>query len=209
MSAVLPDKAASVATMQPLPAVPGRGWVTLFYKELLRFWKVAFQTLLAPILTALLYLLIFSHVLESRVSVFDGRVTYTALVKVPKGMLAVMSAGGIDVAVIAGQVVGGCAGGVVAMRLGGLVKHLMGAKARHKGYFEGQGYQVTWALGHLGTLKEPEDYDPALKRWTLATLPFVPDRFELNHRRFEVSRQMHSFSPRDASGEQMWIGLIE
>jgi uncharacterized membrane protein YeaQ/YmgE (transglycosylase-associated protein family) len=47
--------------------------------------------------------------------------------------LAVMSAGGIDVAVIAGQVVGGCAGGVVAMRLGGVVKHLMGAKARHSG----------------------------------------------------------------------------
>jgi ABC-2 type transport system permease protein len=56
----------------------GRGWLTLLYKELLRFWKVSFQTILAPVLTALLYLLIFSHVLESRVSVFDGRVTYTA-----------------------------------------------------------------------------------------------------------------------------------
>lgn len=55
----------------------------------------------------------------------------------------------------------------------------LGASARHDGYFEGQGYQVTWALGHLGTLKEPEDYDPALKRWSLATLPIVPDRFEL------------------------------
>jgi ABC-2 type transport system permease protein len=54
------------------------GWVALFYKELLRFWKVAFQTILAPVLTALLYLLIFSHVLESRVSVFDGRVAYTS-----------------------------------------------------------------------------------------------------------------------------------
>lgn len=56
----------------------GRGWLTLLYKELLRFWKVSFQTILAPVLTALLYLLIFSHVLESRLSVFDGRVTYTA-----------------------------------------------------------------------------------------------------------------------------------
>jgi ABC-2 type transport system permease protein len=56
----------------------GSGWLALFYKELLRFWKVAFQTILAPVLTALLYLLIFSHVLESRVSVFDGRVGYTA-----------------------------------------------------------------------------------------------------------------------------------
>src|SRR4030088_111494 len=54
------------------------GWQTLLYKELLRFWKVSFQTILAPVLTSLLYLLIFSHVLESHVSVFDGRVRYTA-----------------------------------------------------------------------------------------------------------------------------------
>jgi ABC-2 type transport system permease protein len=56
----------------------GSGWLALLYKELLRFWKVSFQTILAPVLTALLYLLIFSHVLESRVSVFEGRVAYTA-----------------------------------------------------------------------------------------------------------------------------------
>src|SRR6266496_5567064 len=56
----------------------GYGWLTLLYKELLRFWKVSFQTIAAPILTALLYLLIFSHVLEGRVSVFGGRVNYTA-----------------------------------------------------------------------------------------------------------------------------------
>ena len=53
----------------------GAGWLTLLYKELLRFWKVSFQTILAPVLTALLYLLIFSHVLESHVSVFDGEVS--------------------------------------------------------------------------------------------------------------------------------------
>ncbi len=56
----------------------GRGWTTLLYKELLRFWKVSFQTIAAPILTAVLYLLIFAHVLSSRVSVFDGRVSYAA-----------------------------------------------------------------------------------------------------------------------------------
>src|SRR5690348_1847390 len=55
----------------------------------------------------------------------------------------------------------------------------LGAGARQDGYFEGRGYQVTWALGHLVTLKEPQDYDPALKRWSLAALPFVPDRFGL------------------------------
>jgi ABC-2 type transport system permease protein len=56
----------------------GGGWRTLFYKELLRFWKVSFQTVAAPVLTALLYLLIFSHVLESRVTVFGGSVRYTS-----------------------------------------------------------------------------------------------------------------------------------
>lgn len=53
------------------------GLPTLLYKELLRFWKVAFQTILAPVLTALLYLLIFSHVLEDRVQIYPG-VRYTA-----------------------------------------------------------------------------------------------------------------------------------
>jgi DNA topoisomerase-3 len=55
----------------------------------------------------------------------------------------------------------------------------LGASARHDGYFEGRGYRVTWALGHLATLKEPRDYDPALKKWSLASLPFVPERFGL------------------------------
>src|SRR5437588_7040700 len=54
------------------------GWQTLLYKELLRFWKVSFQTILAPVITALLYLLIFSHVLEANVKVYEGRVAYTA-----------------------------------------------------------------------------------------------------------------------------------
>ena len=53
------------------------GFYTLFYKEILRFWKVSFQTILAPVLTALLYLLIFSHVLEAHVQVYPG-VRYTA-----------------------------------------------------------------------------------------------------------------------------------
>ena len=53
------------------------GFRTLFYKEVLRFWKVATQTISAPILTAMLYLLIFGHVLEGRVEVYPG-VGYTA-----------------------------------------------------------------------------------------------------------------------------------
>ena len=50
---------------------------TLLYKEMLRFWKVSFQTVAAPVLTAVLYLLIFGHVLEGRVTVF-GEVGYTS-----------------------------------------------------------------------------------------------------------------------------------
>ena len=52
------------------------GFFTLFYKELLRFWKVSFQTILAPVVSTLLYLLIFSHILESRVEVYPG-ISYT------------------------------------------------------------------------------------------------------------------------------------
>ncbi|BAO84095.1 ABC-type multidrug transport system, permease component [Serpentinimonas maccroryi] len=53
------------------------GWQTLFYKEVLRFWKVGFQTVAAPVVTALLYLLIFGHVLQDRVQMFEG-VLYTS-----------------------------------------------------------------------------------------------------------------------------------
>ena len=53
------------------------GWRALFYKEVLRFWKVSFQTIAAPVLTACLYLLIFGHVMEDKVRVYD-QVSYTA-----------------------------------------------------------------------------------------------------------------------------------
>ncbi len=53
------------------------GWQTLLYKEVLRFWKVSFQTVAAPVLTAVLYLLIFGHALENHVKVY-GTVSYTA-----------------------------------------------------------------------------------------------------------------------------------
>lgn len=50
---------------------------TLFYKEILRFWKIVFQTVAAPVLTAMMYLLVFGHVLQDRVQVFQG-VGYTS-----------------------------------------------------------------------------------------------------------------------------------
>jgi ABC-2 type transport system permease protein len=57
--------------------VPTSGFRTLLYKEVLRFWKVSFQTVAAPVLTGVLYLLVFGHVLEARVEAFPG-VSYTA-----------------------------------------------------------------------------------------------------------------------------------
>jgi ABC-2 type transport system permease protein len=68
----------------------GAGWPTLLHKELLRFWKVSFQTILAPVLTSLLYLLIFSHVLESRVTIYGGEVRYTAFLVPGLVMMAVL-----------------------------------------------------------------------------------------------------------------------
>jgi ABC-2 type transport system permease protein len=65
-----------------------RFW-TLLYKELLRFWKVSFQTVLAPLLTALLYLLIFSHVLEEHVQPFPG-VSYTAFLIPGLAMMSIL-----------------------------------------------------------------------------------------------------------------------
>ena len=54
---------------------------------------------------------------------------------------------------------------------------ILGARSRREGYFEGNGYQVTWTFGHLCTLKEPHDYTDMWKRWTLGSLPMVPPRF--------------------------------
>ncbi|MBZ2206379.1 ABC transporter permease [Massilia soli] len=65
------------------------GFQTLFYKESLRFWKVATQTIGAPILTAMLYLLIFGHVLEGRVEVYPG-VSYTAFLVPGLVMMSVL-----------------------------------------------------------------------------------------------------------------------
>jgi ABC-2 type transport system permease protein len=65
------------------------GFYTLFYKEILRFWKVATQTLTAPIVTAMLYLLIFGHVLENRVQVYPG-VSYTAFLVPGLVMMSVL-----------------------------------------------------------------------------------------------------------------------
>lgn len=54
---------------------------------------------------------------------------------------------------------------------------ILGARSRKDGYLEGNGYWVTWTFGHLCTLKEPDDYQAAWKKWHLNTLPILPDHF--------------------------------
>jgi ABC-2 type transport system permease protein len=65
------------------------GWQTLLYKETLRFWKVAAQTIAGPVLTALLYLLIFGHALEAHVKVYD-KISYTAFLVPGLAMMSVL-----------------------------------------------------------------------------------------------------------------------
>ena len=54
---------------------------------------------------------------------------------------------------------------------------ILGADVRRDGFYEGAGYCVTWTFGHLCTLKEPQDYTGAWKKWSLGALPMIPQRF--------------------------------
>lgn len=56
---------------------------------------------------------------------------------------------------------------------------VLGATARRDGYFEGNDYQVTWTFGHFCSLKEPHEYTPQWKSWSLSVLPMIPPRFSI------------------------------
>lgn len=57
------------------------------------------------------------------------------------------------------------------------IAQVLGANVSKNGYIEGNGYQVTWAFGHLCELKEPHEYNPGWKRWELFYLPMIPQKF--------------------------------
>ena len=57
------------------------------------------------------------------------------------------------------------------------IANILGARNKKDGYFEGNGYQVTWTFGHLCTLKEPHDYTTMWQKWSLGSLPMIPPRF--------------------------------
>lgn len=58
------------------------------------------------------------------------------------------------------------------------IAHIVGAKDKKDGYFEGNGYAVTWTFGHFCSLYAPDDYDQKWKSWTLDNLPMLPEKFE-------------------------------
>lgn len=60
------------------------------------------------------------------------------------------------------------------------IANVLGATSKHQGYFEGNGFQVTWTYGHLCTLKAPDEYTPQWKRWDMNYLPMVPPRFGIS-----------------------------
>ncbi|MGI8592910.1 MAG: DNA topoisomerase, partial [Solirubrobacteraceae bacterium] len=71
-----------------------------------------------------------------------------------------------------------------------LVRVLEGPFEKHEGWLEGPSYVVTWAVGHLVQLAEPDEYDERFKKWRMADLPIVPDRFRLVVRDERSRKQM-------------------
>ncbi|MGA2469831.1 MAG: DNA topoisomerase 3 [Solirubrobacteraceae bacterium] len=71
-----------------------------------------------------------------------------------------------------------------------LARVLPGPFAKHEGYLEGPEHVITWAVGHLVQLAEPDEYDPKFKRWRMADLPIVPERFRLVVRDERSRKQM-------------------
>jgi DNA topoisomerase-3 len=83
------------------------------------------------------------------------------------------------------------------------IARFLGCRSKKNGWLEGNGYQVTWAYGHLVGLKEPDEYDPTFKRWSLAPLPIIPDQFQLKptgdgHAKKQLKTVMSLFRKADA-----------
>src|SRR6201993_2363492 len=71
-----------------------------------------------------------------------------------------------------------------------LTRALPGQFAKHEGYLESDAHVVTWAVGHLVQLAEPDEYDPKYKKWRMADLPIIPERFKLVVRDERSRKQM-------------------
>lgn len=81
---------------------------------------------------------------------------------------------------------------------------IIGAGERRDGFFEGNGYAVTWTFGHLCTLKEPADYTDLWKRWSLGSLPMIPERFGIKLIDQEsIRKQFHVIETLVASADEV------
>lgn len=75
------------------------------------------------------------------------------------------------------------------------IAEILGAKQRKDGYYEGNGYQVTWSFGHLCELKEPHEYDSAYREWNLNMLPILPQKFGIKVKNDKgVEKQFNTIS---------------
>ena len=81
--------------------------------------------------------------------------------------------------------------------VGAYIANVLGAKQRKDGYFEGNGYQVTWTFGHLCALLDPQEYSQQWKAWSLGSLPMIPPRFSIKvsgdegvHKQFNVIKNL-------------------
>ena len=81
--------------------------------------------------------------------------------------------------------------------VGAYIANVLGAKQKHDGYFEGNGYQVTWTFGHLCALLDPQEYTEQWKGWNLSSLPMIPPRFSIKvsgdagvHKQFNVIKSL-------------------
>ena len=72
------------------------------------------------------------------------------------------------------------------------IAKVLGARSKKDGYIEGNGYQITWAFGHLVELQPPDAYDSSLKNWSMTPLPFIPEQFKLRVSKMQgVSKQFN------------------
>ena len=83
------------------------------------------------------------------------------------------------------------------------IAQILGARSRRDGYYEGNGYAVTWTFGHFCTLKTPDDYTPDWKKWQLQTLPMIPEKFQIKLIGNKGCLLYTSPSPRDQRGSRM------
>jgi len=88
--------------------------------------------------------------------------------------------------------------------VGAYIANVLGAREKHDGYFEGNGYQVTWTFGHLCALLDPQEYTDQWKGWNLSSLPMIPARFSIKvHGDAGVHKQFNTIKTLIAQADEV------